>query len=370
MRVMRVGNSFAALWSSRKTWLSAFALSCGWQGAQAVLPLAGETVSVERRSPTEVIIDWQGLGVGKSVSVFIADAPNAKRDARRRLIRDDRDGHEVLTIAKTKRAYFWIKPRGGKGQWAAERLLPLEGGINFRDLGGYAAKDRRTVRWGTLYRSANMAGLTAGDYAYLGALGIRSVCDFRTTSERASGPNAWVKDAGLKYWTRDYAMSGGNLASMLGGGKLTAEGARAAMANLYRAFPAEQAPAYREMFAQLVSGKLPLAFNCTAGKDRTGLGAALILTALGVPYEVVKTDYLLSNRYLSADAIKADKGLSMIAKMLPPDVAAPLLGVESDYLDTAFDVIKAKHGSVEAYLATELGVGAPELRILKRRLLE
>ena len=71
------------------------------------------------------------------------------------------------------------RPPPVKQQWH-QRLLPLEGGQNFRDLGGYRTRDGRTVRWGMLFRSGAMDGLTAADYAYLGKIGIRTVCDFRS----------------------------------------------------------------------------------------------------------------------------------------------------------------------------------------------
>jgi len=72
-----------------------------------------------------------------------------------------------------------------------QRVLPLQGGQNFRDLGGYRTRDGRTVRWGLLYRSGSMHNLTAADYAYLRKLGIRTVCDLRSRTERDREPANW-----------------------------------------------------------------------------------------------------------------------------------------------------------------------------------
>jgi protein-tyrosine phosphatase len=326
--------------------------------------------SVERDGAQHVSLDWRGWADGKAVSIFVAEQPGARK--RQLLVRGDKDGQEQVSLAYSGRPYFWLQPKGGKGRWLAERQLPLEGGRNFRDLGGYRSIDGKYVRWGLLYRSASMSGLTPSDYAYLGRLGIRSVCDFRSTQERASEPNAWVAEAKINYWTRDYALAGGGLDALLKGGlaNLTVEQVRGSMLQTYRELPDTQQLAYAETFAPIVEGRVPLAFNCSAGKDRTGLAAALILSALGVPYETVKADFLLSNRYLDAAAIKGDKTLSLIMTHLPPEVAAPLLGVEPAYLDAAFDEIRRKHGSVGNYLADALGIGKKQIKILKKRLLE
>src|SRR6516225_2930691 len=97
----------------------------------------------------------------------------------------------------------------------ARRVPRLEGGRNFRDLGGYRTNDGRRVRWGMLFRSGTMSGLTPSDYDALAALSIRSVCDLRTPEEREVEPNAWAKHAGVKYWCRDYVSSFGELRKVL-----------------------------------------------------------------------------------------------------------------------------------------------------------
>src|ERR1700757_3836305 len=160
---------------------------------------------------------------------------------------------------------------------AARRVLPLEGSINFRDLGGYPTQDGRHVRWGKLYRAGNMGGLTAADCAYLADLNIRSVCDLRTPEEREAAPNNWALSAGINYWCRDYESTFGVLRKLLASNLPDPEAARAAIIAGYRRLPFEHAPAYRVLFERIKSGDIPLVFNCSAGKDRTGTAAALIL---------------------------------------------------------------------------------------------
>jgi protein-tyrosine phosphatase len=244
------------------------------------------------------------------------------------------------------------------------RVLPLEGGNNFRDMGGYRTADGKHVRWNMLYRSGAMWKLTAADYAYLDKLGIAVVCDLRSGSERKAQPTMWGGTNKPIYWTRDYDLSVGQLSKLFApGSKPTAADGRAAMIALYADLPFAQADGYREMFRNLVAGKVPLAFNCSAGKDRTGVGAALILSALGVPRKTIDEDYLLSNA--TFDPTK----LGPLGSF-PPDVVAAILRVDPAYLDAAFGAIVKRYGSVPAYLKAELGVGPAEIAQMRRTLLE
>jgi protein-tyrosine phosphatase len=250
---------------------------------------------------------------------------------------------------------------------APERFVLVEGGRNFRDAGGYRTADGQLVQRGLLYRSGSLGTITAQGQAALAPLAVAAVIDLRTTEER-SHDTADLPALFPGYWTRDYGMSLGDMRSVFADpAKLTAEAMRAMMASAYRTMPREQAPSYRVLFARLLEGKGPVVVNCTAGKDRTGIAAALVLTALGVPYETVRQDFLLSNGAPGMETLKS--GLSGPLSALPADVAAPLIGVEGSYLDTAFAQLRQDYGSVEAFMAKELGVGPMEIAALKRRML-
>jgi protein-tyrosine phosphatase len=251
---------------------------------------------------------------------------------------------------------------------AARRVPPLQGGLNFRDIGGYRAQDGRAVRWGKLYRSGSMGRLTQTDYDTLAGLGIKSVCDLRTQEERAAEPNAWADVAGVNYWCRNYANSLGELHRVLTSELAKRDDARAAMIAIYRRLPFEQAPAYREVFARLGSGDFPLVFNCTAGKDRTGTLAALVLGALGVPRDTIVEDYALTNIMLDRNRFTtaAPQGQSRISS----EVGAAALEAHPSYIAAAFDSMEEKHGSIEGYLAHELALDASGLAQLREALLE
>lgn len=246
------------------------------------------------------------------------------------------------------------------------RFILLDGGRNFRDAGGYRTADGRTVRRGLFYRSGSLGRLTPAGEARLESLAIRAIVDLRSTEERASDTNARLASAGMGYWARDYAFSQGNVVALMRDpANHSPAAARAIMLDAYRNFPREQAPGYRELFARLAAGgKGAVVVNCSAGKDRSGLATALVLTALGVPYATVRRDFLLSNGAPGMASLAA-----AMAGVLPPGAVQPLLGVEPAYLDAAFAQIRHDHGSVNGYLRRELGVGPAQIRQLRARLL-
>lgn len=329
-----------------------------------------DQAAVARGNDGTYAITWNASG--GPVDVYVADRADAPKEAMRLLVDDDTDGKASVAFDGKTRPYFYVAADGGSGLWAAERVLPLEGGRNFRDMGGYATADGKRVKWGKLFRSGSMAGLTPADYRYLSGLGIKAVCDLRTEQERSAEPNKWVQAAKIDYWTRDYTESGGDLGSLLISGA-TRDKLREAMIATYRALPVEQAPAYREIFLKLAAGEIPLAFNCSAGKDRAGTAAALILSALGVPDETVFADYAMSDKILDFNAMltdpKAAQALGPLAK-LPRDVLAPLMASDPAYIRAAFATIREKYGSVTGYLNKELGIDDAQLAKIRGALLD
>jgi protein-tyrosine phosphatase len=318
-------------------------------------------VAVTRDADGSLTVRWSAAG---PVDVYVAPAPDL---ARRTLISDDNPSGLAQVSRQPERVYLHLVADGAtRGVWAAERVLPLEGGRNFRDLGGYPAADGKSVRWGMLYRSGVMADLTQADYQYLDGLGIKTVCDFRSTEERATEPTQWAARA-IDYRFRDYDdASSGVLRTALTAPDLTAAKVSATMASLYGG-----------MFEQLLAGKAPLAFNCSAGKDRTGIAAALVLSALGVPRDVILADYALSDdivnyeaAYTGPDAQRSADGPYGSLARLPAAVRAPLLASDPAYLTAAFAEMERRHGSVEGYLAAVLQVDAADIATLRSLYLE
>ncbi|MGW8138538.1 tyrosine-protein phosphatase [Sphingomonas zeae] len=244
---------------------------------------------------------------------------------------------------------------------AHSRVLPLQGGHNFRDLGGYRTADGRTVKWGLLYRSGEMHDLTRADYAYLQKLGIRTVCDFRDTRERATEPTLWPAGHSPKVLSDDYALDMSSLRLPGDPAGWTHDQVVTAMTATYPKLLDQFRGQYRRMFAELLAGDVPLAFHCTAGKDRTGVAAALLLTALGVPRATIIDDYLLSNQHM---APMPAHPTGFWAK-LSPEAARTFAGVDRRYIDAVFAVTDRHPGGTMGYLKDELGLGAPEIAKLR-----
>jgi protein-tyrosine phosphatase len=252
----------------------------------------------------------------------------------------------------------------------ALRLLKLEGGRNFRDMGGYPTQDGRRVRWGKLFRSGSMARLTAQDWETLVARGIRTVCDLRTTAEREMEPFAWAEAPGLNYFARDYETSFGELRRVMASGFADHEAAKAGMVAGYRELPFEQSPAYRVVFGHLKANDVPLVVNCTAGKDRAGTASALILSALGVPREIVVQDFLLTNRTVDLMRILSGKSPTNVMATQPMEVAKAIFMADPSYINAALDSLHERHGSIEGFLKDVLDVNAEELAAIRAALLE
>jgi protein-tyrosine phosphatase len=254
----------------------------------------------------------------------------------------------------------------------AQRLLPLEGGVNFRDMGGYAAGDGRRVRWGMLYRSGTMGRLTPGDRAALAKLGIRTVVDLRSQREQEAEPNHWATAGnGPDYWARPHTEVFGHLHDMIDRGIASADHARAIMANGFRLLPDQQAPAYAELFRRLADGKVPLVFNCTAGKDRTGGAAALVLSVLGVPRDTIVADFHMTDRAVDLRATfnaRPHEATDRYAG-LDRSIMAPLGEAHPTYVEAFLDGIEERWGSAAGYLG-EHGIGAAMLDDVRGHLLE
>lgn len=333
--------------------------------ARAIAPAAAPSASVEREGDA-LVIRWTGLKA--PVGVRVATRPDARwAESQAVLAQPEGDGARVR-LPLRPRPYVVLRDAGGREMMVAERVLPLEGGQNFRDLGGYEAAGG-TVAWGKLYRSGDPSGLTAADLNYLSGLGIATVCDLRSTSERDRAPSR-LGGEGRLLLERDYALDMGGFGALFAGGAPSADKARAMFAQFYRDVPFQFAGDYRAMVRALVEGKAPLAFNCSAGKDRTGVGAAIILKLLGASRETIVGDYLLSNRYYRpqppAPGAAVDPSLAMFAK-LPPDVVQVLMGVEPAYIEAALDAIDARPGGFEAYARDDLGLTEADIATLRRR---
>ncbi len=230
------------------------------------------------------------------------------------------------------------------------RELPVEGAYNVRDLGGYAGAEGKTVKWRTFIRSGDLNKLTAADLEYFASIPIVSYIDFRDSAEIAAAAD--LRPVSLKH---DFAIpvEAGSVVELkdLRSGNT---GDLLVLGN--RMFVCDFQPQFSEFF-RIVSdpANTPLLFHCSAGKDRTGFAAAMLLSALGVDRETVIADYMLSAELLR------DKYAADVAKY--PELE-PLMTVHRRYIEGAFELIDNEYGGIENYLTEYLGVDIALLRSL------
>ena len=241
------------------------------------------------------------------------------------------------------------------------RHLNLAGASNFRDLGGYAGKGGRHTRWGQLFRSNHLGHLTDDDIVVLRKLGLKSAFDLRGAEERL--PTLCKHDGIAVHSLPIEPVTMVVLRGMLAEGRPVRELETVeVMRESYRNHVRHNTATYKTLFNHLLGDSAPLVIHCTAGKDRTGFAAALILKALGVADDVIVDDYLLTNRfYKRADGVSSE---------LPEEARAVLGRVEASFLQASLDTVRADYGDLEAYFEAGLGLGARERAELDRRYLE
>ena len=255
-------------------------------------------------------------------------------------------------------------PRYQTGEPGLPFAVALEKSSNLRDLGGYRTGDKR-VRRGLVFRAPALVELSKADKKAIAALGLRTICDFRGTRERARSPVNIPKTETLSMPIEPSV--GGSLAEILrtgeDSGDTSSEEMMALLRRAYEAYALQSAPQYRALFeAILGQDRLPLLLHCSAGKDRTGFGSALLLSALGVSWEDVMADYLATNRLWKRETASAFD--------LPPIVKEALLGAHGEMLEAAFGAIRGEFGSLDTYLASEIGLDGTARERLASILLE
>ena len=241
------------------------------------------------------------------------------------------------------------------------RHLNLAGASNFRDLGGYPARDGRVVRWRQIFRSNHLAHLTDDDAAVLRTLGVKSAFDFRGTGERAEAL-CGIADITVHSLPVEPTVVAALRAIAASGTPLSSDHAVEVMRDSYRSYVQQNTPRFRALFAHLLEDRAPLVIHCTAGKDRTGFACALILHTLGVPDELISEDYLLTNQFYRRDPNSASD--------LPDHVKQVLGTVQPAFLGAAFEAIDADYGSLETYLRDGIGLGTAERAALAARYLQ
>ena len=250
------------------------------------------------------------------------------------------------------------------------RILSLDGGINFRDLGGYATEDGRRVVWRRLFRSGSPHRLTDGDWAILAELGVGFACDLRGNAERSKTPSGWAM-RGVQVAEWDYEMHEDSFRKFFDHGPPNTADLIAFMRAFYVQLPDKFGNRFKHLVDELLAQpERGVVVHCAAGKDRTGILCALLLTALGVPRETVIEDYHLTEaalpmHFLLQSLLERDDSSWSFIKDLPQDMQAILLGAPKEMIEAAIDHIERQYGNVLTWMESELAIGGVEIEALR-----
>lgn len=254
-----------------------------------------------------------------------------------------------------------------------QHLLNIQGGLNFRDLGGYPTKDGQVIKMHKVIRSAKLGTLEKQDLDYLNQYGIRVDIDFRSLKEQHDCPD---KVPSLARYVNDPVFQEDETDSTARD-QMRKEAFKTDPTTGYhdmiRSYkdivtnPNSQ-HAYRIFFDELLANDQDdsgVLFHCTAGKDRTGMGAVYLLSLLGVPDEVIRQDYLSSNQYLKVNQQQKQDLYHDLGPTFLKNIEA-ITHVYDEYLDTALDIIKTEFGNVINYLEQVVKITPKQQRDLKQ----
>ncbi|MEL6404946.1 MAG: tyrosine-protein phosphatase [Chloroflexota bacterium] len=367
-RLLQIGGLLGSLLAVT-TWLR-------WrqiQSSRVPAPLAhtlidnpDKTLSVERVDDM-LTIAWEKPTT--RTTIYLAETPETINHDKPAAIINNRQEAVLQGVHPTTRYYVEIVFEDGTtvGQW--ERVLPLASVPNFRDIGGYETRDGKRVRWHQVFRASALDRVSAEDAQTLEAMNIQLVCDVRTTEEHLAHPdnlpdsmtvistppssddNVWMQLIRLLFVP-------GFLENIL--------------SDLYKRVMIDDNPqVFKEIFERLADpANLPTVIHCAAGKDRTGIVTALLLSVLGVPDETIIADYTLSNHEYAHFKESTRKSLAQlrIVGLTEADFDY-LLIADGELMRETLAYVRQTYGSVENYLVTYTGITSETIEAIRENLL-
>ncbi|PXW43904.1 protein-tyrosine phosphatase [Klebsiella oxytoca] len=287
-----------------------------------------------------------------------------------------------------QRIYF-ILEYAGKSWLFAERTLPVSGINNFRDMGGYIGAEGKRVKWGMFYRSNHLHNLHPQARAYLECLHVKTIIDYRSTNEIAKSPNCSIGEC--KTFHLDATAQTAELAAQFAaepsnedraliesvisdipGELINGQGGQ--VIEQYRNFVVSEKSknAFKAMVNVLLDpGNTPNIQHCRGGKDRTGYGALLILSMLGVSEQDIIADYMLTgaNR-LERNNVKMAAYRQITDNQDVLDYLLTLIDTREVFIVEALNAMKAMSSSVNDYIKTELGFSDADFKTMQDNYLE
>ena len=328
-------------------------------------------VSLVRTGDDTFEIMWRFNKNPRKFAVFMGESPGTINRQSPVAISGKNSCARISGLDPEIRYYFEVASENGSKIMISDRRVPLEGAVNFRDLGGYETGNGRRIKWGQVFRSDNLGRLTDRDISFLQRIGIRKVCDFRTPAEAKKRPDRYPETGRNRYLHLpiqhgEYDPAGTFERIKKGDIDWMTE---AFMINGYIRNIDDFAGVWSTFFKTLADdSNRPLVFHCTGGKDRAGVCAALVLLTLGVPEETVIHDHGLSNLYIAAVLEKIYDQIRSYG--VDPDQIAPYFTAPKNAIVAVVRHIRQTYGSAAGYLINKAGVDKRVILQLKEDLLE
>ncbi|MGX7262965.1 tyrosine-protein phosphatase [Enterococcus crotali] len=323
------------------------------------------------------------------IEIFYSNHP-VERATFKLLIEGKTEAFDTLLPRSQGPYYFFAIIKGQHTPIFGERILPLTGTINLRDLGGYTIDQGQRVKWGQLYRSDHLTKLTEEDIIILERIGIKTVIDLRSDHEKTVYPNQKIPT--VEYLLNcnpesHFAELAGNAINLeaenkkliddIENGDVDASvvnGSGLVSIRSYESFVEDQKSqkAFGEMVKWLADPKsIASIHHCRGGKDRTGFGSMLILALLGVNEEQIMKDYLITKTVREErNLIKLRQYQMLTDNQDYLDYLMALIDTRKDYLTAAMTKIKEEYGGIVNYATNYLGVSLVEIAQMKKLYLE
>lgn len=272
-----------------------------------------------------------------------------------------------------KSAYINLLAHGGDSAAVAGRYIGLENTINFRDLGGLKTKDGRTVRKGFIYRSDNLSKLETADFGRFNALRIATVYDLRTDHEIKGKEDHLPANVHYLHTpvVQDNAGEIKGLKKRVLNGEITEQQAKDMTARFYADAVTVNIGSVKDILKQITSSNQPVLYHCSAGKDRTGIISALILSVLNVDRQVIVDDFMVSNYYRRGRAEKT-LGKAKLGRIIKPKLnmgAVEILStVDESFINATFNAIDSTYGGMEPFIENQLGINKEARKLLIEKL--
>lgn len=267
-----------------------------------------------------------------------------------------------ITNDNISRKYFLLSFNDKYFQSVGSRAVTMDSVQNFRDIGGYPANhSEKMTRWGKVFRSGQLETLSSRDKIRLDNLSIKTILDLREQNEINPSYEGYthsnVISIPIPIRNRDL------VTERISQGRMRKGDALLYMQDTYMRFVSEES----EQFAKaldvfLDKNNYPILLNCSIGKDRAGFLTALLLSALDIPEETIKRDYMTSNEYINIGNLA---GMARDLSTDSQEAITVLVSAHEACLDLAFQQIRKEYGSTDKYLSKGLHLTEKERDTLK-----